>query len=84
MARISVLTAALLIISSTENVSAAQAQKTAKTASCTQEEFMVNCHRKGDVKFCEWWWDKQQRMGGNCMRLASSEPADAGPLPPHP
>lgn len=69
MVRISVFAAALAIICATENVLGAQPKETANTAKpCTQEEFMANCHKQAAVHYCEWWWDKQRRIGGNCMR----------------
>jgi hypothetical protein len=49
------------------NVSAAEPQKPVIEKPCTQEEFMANC-RKQNARFCDWLWDKQQRMGGNCKR----------------
>ena len=68
MLRISAAIAVLTLIGTTANVSAAQPQKPSNTKECTEEEFMANCHKKSNVKYCDWWWDKQRRMGGNCMR----------------
>jgi hypothetical protein len=67
MFRISAVIALLTLIGTTANVSAAQPQKSSGTKACSQEEFMVNCRKRGYSK-CEYWWQRQQSMGGSCMR----------------
>jgi hypothetical protein len=67
MLRISVFIAAVTLVGTTANVSAAQLQKPANTKACTQEEFTANCQKKGIVR-CDYWWGRQQSMGGNCLR----------------
>jgi hypothetical protein len=61
-------TLVVLSFTGTTGVSAVQPQKPSGTNVCTEEEFMTNCQKKGYVKYCSWWWDKQRRMGGSCMR----------------
>jgi hypothetical protein len=67
MFRISAVIALLTLIGTTANVAAAQPEKPANTKACTQEEYMANCRKKGIIR-CEFWWERQQSMGGNCLR----------------
>jgi invasion protein IalB len=67
MLRISAVFALLTLIETTANVSAAQPQKPSGAKACSQEEFMVNCRKRGYNK-CDYWWQREQSMGGSCLR----------------
>jgi hypothetical protein len=67
MLRILGFVVVLTLTGTMANVSAAEPQKPVSTKACTQEEFYANCHKQ-NARFCDWWWDKQRRMGGSCMR----------------
>jgi len=64
MTRASALLIAVLTLIVTTANAPAESKKTAATKPCTQEEFWANCRKQG-TRYCDWWWDKQQRMGGN-------------------
>jgi hypothetical protein len=66
MFRISVVIASLTLMGTT-GILAAQPQKPANTKACTEQEFMANCQKKG-VQRCDYWWGRQQSMGGGCLR----------------
>jgi hypothetical protein len=58
---------AILTLIGTAGVSTAQPQKPTSTKACTEQEYRANCQKRGIIR-CEYWWGRQQSMGGNCLR----------------